>query len=117
MEYEFIEGKGHDNIEWTITGSHGDIYVESITGEVIGRCIEDPESDEYAGIIRINLEECCEYHKLDSANWEDWSSLDILDVGCWFEDGTYSEAEPDFRNGKDRSLRVSEIKALGESNE
>jgi hypothetical protein len=66
-----------------ISGSHGDLIVDIVTGEIIERQTDEGEEG-YPMIVRFNpatLKGEC---------------MDILECGYWTADGSYEPPEPDF---------------------
>lgn len=76
-----------------VNGSHGTIIASPVDGKVIDYTPVDPTRPAYADILQFDLVEWKNhYHQeIDGLN------VDILDLGYWLADGSYSEPEEDFR--------------------
>ncbi len=76
-----------------IAGTWGTLYVDAADGKVTDY-EPSAEGDEYKNIARVNLDEWREHY---NASPSGCSSLDILDVGVFLDDGRYDPPEADWR--------------------
>jgi hypothetical protein len=78
-----------------IYSSEGSITCDKATGIVLERSYKlNEKSPHLASIIKADIKEFLTYWKLE----ELYSSIDILDIGTWHKDGSYTAAEEDWRN-------------------
>lgn len=84
--------KEHTNT-FIVSGSYGDLTVDKTTGVVLDY---NPRSEEafYANIEKFDIKEYIKYYG------ELHDNVDILDIQCWSNDGTYHEVHPAHRASK-----------------
>jgi hypothetical protein len=92
-----------------VSGSHGTIYCDPVTGDVVRYepdSMDDPEG--YGDIVRVNLPEYTQWldrleKKFPGAGAAQ-DGCDILFIGFWTQDGGYSEPEEDAREDREWTL-------------
>lgn len=86
---------------FTVHGSHGDLIVDSATGDVIEynlpRDEDGTESDDYRAITRFDVPELLRWQAVHFPTDRLTQGMDILSIGYWSVDGSYEPAEPDYR--------------------
>jgi hypothetical protein len=90
-----------DTEDFEVTGSHGTMHCDPVTGDVLSVDGGDDE-DSYHDITRVNLAEYMQWlERLDKkfpGTLEGQNGCDILFIGFWTKNGSYSEPEEDARN-------------------
>ena len=94
-DYPFQVGSSHGH--WNVSSATGTI----LDREVYGPEFEDNEFDSGAFINNVDRFDVNEYRKWCQANFEgtkaEIQDCDVLFIGWWNKDGTYSPAEEDAR--------------------
>ncbi len=94
--------------DFEVTGSHGTLHCDPVTGDVLRLDDQGDDEDNYRHIARVNLPEFMQWlQQLDKkfpGAGERQSGADILFVGFWTKNGEYEEPEEDARQDYERNL-------------
>jgi hypothetical protein len=77
-----------------VSSSHGEFTVNPMSGLVL-EFDGDPDDEDYADYVNVTRFDVEEWKRAYPG--EEFNGADILDIGCWYRDGSYGGPEEDWR--------------------
>jgi hypothetical protein len=97
-----------DTDDFEVSGSHGTLHCDPVTGDVLSLDDTGDDEDNYRDIVRIDLPEFVQWlqrvDKIAPGAGQRQSGADILFVGFWVKDGSYEGPEEDARRDYEMGL-------------